>query len=140
MRPLRLLIPALVALVWTLGQPAAAQGFKWWQSDRFIRELGLTQEQSRRLEEIFQAALPKLRALKASLDKAEARLDELIERGDDAAVMEQLNSVEAARAELNKSRTMMLLGMRRVLTTDQWVKFTALHQAEERARSGGRGR
>ena len=36
--------------------PLGAQG-KWWQSDRHKRELGLTPEQSRRLEEIFQAAV-----------------------------------------------------------------------------------
>ena len=46
--------------------------------------------------------------------------------------MDQVDSVESARAELNKSRTMMLLRMRRVLTTDQWAKFTALHQAAEK--------
>ena len=42
--------------------------------------------------------------------------------------MEQVNTVEGARAELNKARTMMLLRMRRVLTTDQWAKLTALHE------------
>ena len=49
--------------------------------------------------------------------------------------MDQVERVEAARAELNKSRTMMMLRMRRVLTRDQWAKFTALHQAAERERS-----
>jgi Spy/CpxP family protein refolding chaperone len=123
------------------GVADAAQGSKWWQSDVFRRELGLTSEQSRRLEEIFQTALPKLRALKSSLDEAEAQLEKLIERGSDAAVMEQVNTVEAARKDLNISRSTMLLKMRRVLTTDQWVKFTALHQAQERerARAAGRG-
>ena len=31
-----------------------AQGFKWWQNERFQEELGLTTEQTGRLEEIFQ--------------------------------------------------------------------------------------
>jgi hypothetical protein len=30
---------------------------------------------------------------------------------------------------------MMLLRMRRALTTDQWAKFTALHSAAERERT-----
>jgi Spy/CpxP family protein refolding chaperone len=136
---------ALVPLVVLLAIPAFAQG-KWWQSDhKFFRELGLTQEQSKRLEEVFQAAVPTLRAQKKALDKAETELEALIERGGDQAVMEHLNHVENARADLNKSRTLMLLRMRKVLLADQWAKFTALHQASERERvqrehGGGAGK
>ena len=127
----RALICALVLL--TAG-PIHAQGFKWWQSDRYKTELMLTADQSRRLEEIFQNALPTLRAQKKTLDGAEAELERLVQRGDDSAVMSQVARVESARAELNTSRTLMLLKMRRLLTSDQWVKFGALHQALERER------
>ena len=127
---------ALIAALLFLAAPAAAQGFKWWQSDLYKRELGLTPEQSRRLEDIFQAAVPNLRIQKRALDQAETEFERLVEKGDDGAVMEQVGRVEIARAELNKSRTMMLLRMRRSLTTDQWAKFTALHQAAERERAG----
>ena len=101
----------------------------------YKKELGLTPEQSRRLEDIFQAAVPNLRVQKRALDQAETEFERLVEKGDDGAVMEQVGRVEIARAELNKSRTMMLLRMRRALTTDQWAKFTALHQAAERERA-----
>lgn len=121
-------------LVAFAATPALAQG-KWWQSDhRFFRELALTQEQSKRLEEIFQAAMPTLRANKQRLDKVESEFAAIMERGGDQAIMERLNNVEIARAELNKSRWMMLLRMKNVLTTDQWAKFTALHQAAEKER------
>jgi Spy/CpxP family protein refolding chaperone len=115
-----------------MAASASAQGFKWWSSEQYKRELGLTVDQSRRLEEIFQGALPTLRMYKKSLDEAEASFDKLVEHGDDKAVMEQVGRVEMARAELNKTRTMMLLKMRRTLTTDQWVKLGALHQANEK--------
>jgi Spy/CpxP family protein refolding chaperone len=127
---------ALIAAVLLFAVPAVAQGFKWWQSDLYKRELGLTPEQSRRLEDIFQAAAPNLRVQKKALDQAETEFERLVEKGDDGAVMEQVGRVEIARAELNKCRTMMLLRMRRALTTDQWAKFTALHQAAERERAG----
>jgi len=58
----------------------------------------------------------------------------LLERGDDGSVMDQVERVEAARAELNKSHTMMMLRMKRVLTTEQWTKFNAMHQTAERER------
>ena len=108
--------------------PASAQGFKWWQSDTFTRELGLTSDQSTKIESIFQKTLPVLRTQKGALDKAEADFNQMVEASDDAQVMAQVGVVEAARSELNKSRTMMLLRMRRVLSPDQRVKFVMLQQ------------
>lgn len=123
---------ALVALcAGLLAVPVSAQGFKWWHDDTFRKELGLTAEQSSRLEGIFQQSLPALRKHKEALDRAQGEFDRLVERAADSTVMDQVNAVEAARAELNKARVMMLLRMRRSLTTDQWVKFTALQQQRE---------
>jgi hypothetical protein len=131
---------ALVAALLILAATASAQGFKWWSDEQYRRELGLTQEQSRRLEEIFQMSLPTLKVQKKALDVAETEFERLVERGDDGAVMEQVGRVETARAELNKTRTLMLLKMRRTLTTDQWIKLGALHQAEEKARKSAHDR
>ena len=122
-------------LVLASASPLAAQGkFKWWQSDRYKTELMLTGDQSKRLEEIFQSALPALRAQMKTLESAETELERLVQRGDDSAVMAQVARVEAARAELNTSRTVMLLKMRKLLTSDQWIKFGALHKALEHER------
>jgi Spy/CpxP family protein refolding chaperone len=127
---------ALIGLLVFLGaSPLLAQGkFKWWQSDRYKTELMLTADQSKRLEEIFQSALPTLRAQMKALEAAETELERLVQRGDDSAVMAQVARVETARAELNTSRTLMLLKMRRLLTSDQWIKFGALHKALEHER------
>ena len=121
------------AVLW--APAASAQGFKWWQSETFRHELGLTQEQSSKIEAIFQKTVSALRQQKQALDKAEADFNQMVEASDDAQVMAQVGVVEAARSELNKSRTMMLLRMRRVLTPDQRVKFVMLQQARERGRS-----
>ena len=93
----RLLVGLLapLTLVLSTADPASAQGFKWWQSDRFKRELGLTQEQSTRIEGIFQKSLPALRTQKDSLDKAEADFNQMVETSDDAQVMAQVTVVEA---------------------------------------------
>ena len=123
-----------------LAPAASAQGFKWWQSDRFVRDLGLTQEQSTKIEAIFQRTSPILRKQKEALDKSEADFNQMVEASDDAQVMAQVGVVEAARSELNKSRTMMLLRMRRVLTPDQRVKFVTLQQQTRNRRDGDRNR
>jgi periplasmic protein CpxP/Spy len=130
---------AVVGATVLAARPASAQGFKWWQSDTFTRELGLTADQSSKIEAIFQATVPVLRRQKDALDKAEADFNQTIEASDDAQVMAQVGVVEAARSELNKSRTMMLLRMRRVLTPDQRVKFVMLQQqTRNHGRSGSR--
>jgi Spy/CpxP family protein refolding chaperone len=121
---------ALVAI----ALPVTAQG-KWWQSEEYKRELKLTADQSKKLEDVFQASVPTLKSLKKTLDQAESEFERLLERGDDGSVMDQVERVEAARAELNKSHTMMMLRMKRVLTADQWTKFNSMHQAAERERT-----
>jgi Spy/CpxP family protein refolding chaperone len=119
--------------------PVAAQG-KWWQSEDYRRELRLSADQSKRLEDIFQAAVPTLKSLKKTLDQAESEFERLLERGDDGSVMDQVERVEAARAELKKAHTLMMLKMKRVLTADQWAKFNGKHQAAERERTRSDGR
>jgi len=136
MTPKNLLRQFLVsfAVLVALVLPAAGQG-KWWQSEEYKRELRLTPEQSKKLEDVFQASVPTLKSLKKALDQAESEFERLLERGDDGSVMDQVERVEAARAELNKSHTMMMLRMKRVLTAEQWAKFNAMHQAAERERT-----
>jgi Spy/CpxP family protein refolding chaperone len=133
-------LAALLVLVLSSALPVSAQGFKWWQDEGYKRELGLTVEQSTRLEEIFQKSSPTLRLQKDALDRAQAEFDQIVERGDDSSVMARVNSVEAARAELNKARVMMLLRMRRSLTADQWAKFTALNERDRAQRERGGNR
>ena len=135
---LRQLLVSFAVLV-AVALPAAGQG-KWWQSEEYIRELRLTSEQSKKLEEVFQASVPTLKSLKKTLDQAESEFERLLERGDDGSVMDQVERVEAARAELNKSHTMMMLRMKRVLTTEQWTKFNAMHQTAERERTRSNAR
>ena len=129
---------AVAALLAVCVAPALAQRGKWWQNEQFQSELGLTAEQSTRLEEIFQKTQPTLRQRMRALDRAEDEFDRLVESGDDASVLEYVGIVEAARAELNKTRTVMLLRMRRSLTTDQWAKFTALADERNRQRNSSR--
>jgi Spy/CpxP family protein refolding chaperone len=123
----------LVVLVLVcVATPGLAQRGKWWHDERIKTELGLTPQQSARLEEIFQKTQPVLRQHMRALNATEREFDRRVETGDDASVLDYIGTVEAARAELNKARTVMLLRMRRSLTADQWAKFTAL--AEERRR------
>ena len=92
----RALAFALALFVLCLTPAVSAQGFKWWQDDTYKRELGLTTEQSTRLEDIFQKSAPSLRQLKEKLDKAQVAFDRIVERGDDSTVLVQVDALEGA--------------------------------------------
>jgi len=129
---------SFAALAWSAQ--VAAQGFKWWQNDRFRSELALTDEQVGRLDETFQALQPTLKTQKETLDKYEAKLSDVVNdpRADEAMVLQAAERTEAARSELSKTRTLLTFRMRRILTTDQNVKLKALYEqfARERRNRG----
>jgi Spy/CpxP family protein refolding chaperone len=116
--------------------PASAQGFKWWQSKRFQRELVLSADQTSKLEQVFQALQPLLQSQKAALDKHEAALSRIIgdPKTDEAQVLMAVERVEATRSELARSRTLLTFRMRRILTTEQHVKMQAMHEQWSRDR------
>jgi len=110
---------------------ADAQGFMWWKDEAVQRRLSLSVDQSDHLNAIWEQAKPSLRSGMKRLHSAEQELTDLIERSaDDGPVVRQLELVEAARGELNKSRTLMLLQMRRLLSPDQRVRLDELHREQ----------
>lgn len=135
-----LIVTALLAAL--LPGTAQAQGFKWWQSDRFKTELGLTADQVTRLEAVYQDLLPRLTTGKEELDGLEKRLSGYVRdaTASEAEVMKQVDMVETARSSLGKTRTLMIYRMHRILTPDQRVKMNALHDKWEEERRQTRRR
>jgi Spy/CpxP family protein refolding chaperone len=123
------------ALLWgACATPAIAQsGFPWWTNDKVVRELGLTSDQSTRIDNVFRDSLPQMRQSKQELDRYEAELSRLIEtNADEAQVVRQVDKVEAVRASLNKMRTIQLVRMRQVLTSKQKEKFKTVFEQWQR--------
>lgn len=102
---------------------------RWWNDPKMVAELGLSQDQQTKLDNIMQQTRLKLIDLNASLQKEEATLEPLVsaDAPDETKITGQIDRVAQARAELEKSHARMLLEMRRVLTPDQWGKLKAMH-------------
>jgi len=125
----RPLLPAMFLLA--LAAPVHGQsfGFPWWKDAQFQKDLSLTAEQSARIETVFQSTVTILRQKKVELDQQEAELSRLIAgNADEGVVTRQVDKVEGIRAHLNKTRTLMLLRMRQVLTPDQRVQLNRLYE------------
>jgi Spy/CpxP family protein refolding chaperone len=125
-----------LVLVLAVPAVAGAQGFKWWQSDKFKTDLALAPDQISRLEEVYQGLRPKLTAGKEELDRLETGLSKLIAEGvaPEGDVMKIVDQVEHSRAELAKTRTLMIYRMHQILTVDQREKMNALHERWEQER------
>jgi Spy/CpxP family protein refolding chaperone len=125
------------------GTPPAsrAERHKWWLSSEVKTEVGLTAPQSQELESIFQSVLPRLRSGWEELDRLEQEVSRLMTDGaaDEGRVSTAIDRAESARASLNKTRTLMLFRMYRVLTPDQRVKLKSFHDRRERERRSPAG-
>jgi Spy/CpxP family protein refolding chaperone len=113
----------------------------WWRNEAIVKDLGLTAEQSTRLNAIFETTMPDLRLEREELERLEAKLSRMIqdERLDEATLARQIDRVETARANGNKTRSLMLMRMYRVLTRDQRVRFGELSRQWNAAAGRGPG-
>lgn len=104
--------------------------WKFWLGDSKA-QLGITNQQSSEIEQIFQSTLPKLEAAKDRIDKLEATLSQTIKdnTADLGTVAQQVDRLEAARADLYKTRTLMLYRMRGLLSADQRARLQAAWEA-----------
>jgi Spy/CpxP family protein refolding chaperone len=105
--------------------PAARD--RWWRRTSTVQSLGLTADQQKKMDDVFQQFRMKLIDSNAAVEKAEAALDPLVsaEPLDEGKVAAQIDRVADARAELEKTNGRMLLGLRKQLTAAQWAKLNA---------------
>lgn len=117
-------------MVQAAAAPVYAQSFKWWQTERFQKELKLAPEQITRIEGIFLASEPLLRAQKEAVDRREEKLSKVISdpKSDEPAVIQATDRLELARNEVTRTRTLMLFRIRRVLNDEQLLKLNVMHE------------
>ena len=102
----------------------------WWKNPDIVQKLTITPDQQKRMDDIFQQSRLQLIDLKAAVEREEVLLEPMLAANppDTNKVLAQIDRAAQARAELEKANARMLLGIRTVLTPDQWTKL----QAEER--------
>ena len=127
------------------GGPPMARSFhgmqhgRWWDNPRLAERIGLTDDQKKKMDDIFLQSRLQLIDLKAAVEKQEAIMQPLIsaDQPDESKILSQIDAIAQSRADLEKSRARMLFGIRKVLTPEQWKKVQAM--VHERMASGERG-
>jgi len=102
----------------------------WWHNPDLVQKLTLTADQQKRMDDILQQNRSQLMDLRTNLEKQEMLIEPMlaVDQPDTNKILAQIDLTAQARAELEKANAKMLLGIRNVLTPDQWSKL----QTEER--------
>jgi len=134
------LIPATVLAQGPMGMGSMGPGMgmgphhgpfgTWWKNSEVVKELQLTDAQVKQIEQTFLDYRLKLIDLRADVERQETKLQPLLEadQPSEHEVSSQVDALVAARGKLEKTNTMMMLAIRRVLSVDQWKKLQAIER------------
>ncbi len=105
---------------------------KWWKNSSVVRTLELSEAQIAQLEAVYLQHQARLASLRFDLLQQEEQLKALLvaDRVDERGAAAQMQLVANARLSLEMENGDMTLGMRRVLTADQWRKLEKLWSAQ----------
>ena len=110
---------------------------KWWIEAKERAELGITDQQSARIEAIFRSTVDGPEGQRARymlLRKLEPALAQLIKDGtaDPSVVEREVERVENLWAQVRKTRIVMFYRMHRELTPEQRTKLKAMEERREK--------
>jgi Spy/CpxP family protein refolding chaperone len=94
---------------------------RWWDDKKAVRSIGLSTDQQRRMDDIFNTSKPALITALSNLQREQARFAALspAELQDESKVFAAIDRVAAARTELEKANAHVLLQMRQQLDPQQ---------------------
>jgi Spy/CpxP family protein refolding chaperone len=121
------------------SQQRAPQRKRWWSDEDSKKELKLTADQAKALDQIFTSSQDELSGYWDAMRREETERDRLISESkvEQWVVLRQIEKAETQRSNFNKLRLMTLYRMHRVLTPEQRTK---LQQMQERDRRDPRRR
>lgn len=99
----------------------------WWKNPAVVQRLTLTPDQTRKMDDVFQQSRLQLIDLKANVERQQVLLEPMLSANpvETSKAMAQIDKVAQARADLEKAHARMLLGIRGVLTPDQWTNLNS---------------
>ncbi|HUG14042.1 MAG TPA: periplasmic heavy metal sensor [Thermomicrobiales bacterium] len=106
---------------------------QWWTDPTDRAELGISAQQSAKIDEIFKSHIGAQRERWAESRKLEPLVDKLIKEGtaDPSYVGQQVQQLESLKADMNAARIVMLYRVMRELSPEQREKLKRLQERRE---------
>lgn len=106
----------------------------WWSDEASKKELGLTADQAKTLDQIFTSTKDELAGYDEAMRREGKELERLINESkvEQWVVLRQIEKVETQRSNYNKLRLMTLYRMHRVLTPDQRVTLQKIRDRDRK--------
>jgi Spy/CpxP family protein refolding chaperone len=103
--------------------------FQWWKNSDTVSKLNLSTTQVTELDQTFNQHKTNLKTDMEAMRTADKNLRTLLDQDnpDQTQVTNAANQVLAARGNVERETTMMMLDFRKVLTADQWKQLRAMH-------------
>jgi Spy/CpxP family protein refolding chaperone len=113
---------------------------RWWRQPALAQSVGLSTDQQKKMDDVFLQNRLKLIELNAALEKEETLLEPMVamDRPDENKIRAQIDRVAQARADLEKGNAYLLLGIRLILSPDQWRNLQAESPRPRTGRGGNR--
>jgi Spy/CpxP family protein refolding chaperone len=111
-----------------LGPPG-----RWWDDKTFAKTLGLSKDQQKRMDTVFNANKGPILETYKTLQKEESNLEKLTreKKPDEAKIFAEIDAVAQARAALEKSNAHMLLLVRQEMDEDQNARLERFQEPME---------
>ncbi len=105
--------------------PGQNPGGKWWDNAEMVKRLGITADQQKKMDDVWQQSRLRLIDLSATMEKEEVIMEGLMKgpQLDDSKILPEVDRIAQSRAELEKANARLMLAIRHVLTPEQWEKL-----------------
>ena len=115
---------------WLLASDLELPAGRWWENERLAGSIGLTSEQRQRINDLVYEHAHRMIDLNASLKRAELELARLVGEPEFAPdpVRAAFADFQRARQALERERFEMLLSVREVLTSEQWLQIQEIRR------------
>jgi hypothetical protein len=108
-----------------LGPPG-----RWWDDKGFAKTLGLSKDQQKRMDTVFNANKGPILENYKALQKEESNLQKVMreKKLDEGRIFAGIDAVAQARASLEKANAHMLLQVRQEMDEDQNARMDKLQE------------
>jgi Spy/CpxP family protein refolding chaperone len=103
---------------------------KWWYNREVVKNLNLTQNEIRQLDQLYVDSHRKLIQLKNAVEREQFELDALLgkKKVDDAKVRDQFKRLENARTDLANERLGFVIRVREIIGAERFQQLKTFYK------------